>query len=136
MKTFLKINGKQSVKLRSDTIKFKNHFKQLAVPFKTYVDFESILKWIKRNNRKNNIPCSFSYKVVCVDNSFNKPVVLCRRKNAINKFIEAILKEYCYCRQIVNLIKIFSCLQKIKKDFSQVSNAGYATHYFLQKIMK
>ena len=44
MKTFLKINGKQSVKLRSDTIKFKNHFKQLAVPFKTYVDFESILK--------------------------------------------------------------------------------------------
>ena len=52
MKTFLKINDKQSVKLKSDTIKFKNHFKQLAVPFKTYVDFESILKWIKRNNRK------------------------------------------------------------------------------------
>ena len=29
-----KINGKQSVKLRSGSIKFKNYFKQLAVPFK------------------------------------------------------------------------------------------------------
>ena len=27
------INGKQSVKLKSGSIKFKNHFKQLAVPF-------------------------------------------------------------------------------------------------------
>ena len=44
MKTFLKINDKQSVKLKSDAIKFKNHFKQLAAPFKTYVHFESILK--------------------------------------------------------------------------------------------
>ena len=40
--THLKINGKQSVKLRSGSIKFKNHFKQLAVPFKISVDFESI----------------------------------------------------------------------------------------------
>ena len=34
--TCLKINGKQTVKLKSGSIKFKNHFKQLAIPFKIY----------------------------------------------------------------------------------------------------
>ena len=34
-----------------------------------------------------HIPCSFGYKVVCVDDKFNKPVVLYRGKNAICKFI-------------------------------------------------
>ena len=38
------INGKQSVKLRSNSIKFKSHFKQLAVPFKIYADSECVLK--------------------------------------------------------------------------------------------
>ena len=91
----LKINGKQSVKLRSGSIKFKNHFKQLENLIKIYVDFESISKWIQRNNRKNNtsytekyqdhIPYSFAYKVVCINDRFSKPVVLYRGKNGINK---------------------------------------------------
>ena len=42
----LKINSKQSVKLRSVSIKFKNNFKQLPVPFKIYYDFESLLKGV------------------------------------------------------------------------------------------
>ena len=52
--TCLKMNSKQSVKLESGLIKFKNYVKQLDVPFKVYVDFESILKWIKQNNRKTD----------------------------------------------------------------------------------
>ena len=87
----LKINGKQSVKLKSVLIKFKNHFKQLDVPFKIYVDFECNVKGVKSNDRDNNtsytenqnhIPCSFAYKVVCIDDKFNKKVVLYREKNA------------------------------------------------------
>ena len=39
-KIFSKINGKQSVTLRSCSIEFKNYFKQEAVLFKIYVDFE------------------------------------------------------------------------------------------------
>ena len=31
LETYLKINAKQSLKLRSGSIKFKDHFKQLAV---------------------------------------------------------------------------------------------------------
>ena len=44
---YLIINGKQSVKLRSGSIKFKNYFKQLAEPFKIYADFESLFKKFK-----------------------------------------------------------------------------------------
>ena len=39
-------NGKKSLKLRSGSIKFKNFFEQLAVPFKIYADFESLLKGV------------------------------------------------------------------------------------------
>ena len=46
-KLCLKINGKQCVKLTSCSIKFKNHFKQLAVPFMIYADFESVLKGVQ-----------------------------------------------------------------------------------------
>ena len=41
--TCLKIN----VKLKSVSTGFKNHFKQLAVPFKIYADFESLLKRVR-----------------------------------------------------------------------------------------
>ena len=36
----LSINGKQSVKLEKGIIKFEDHFKQIPVSFKIYVDFE------------------------------------------------------------------------------------------------
>ena len=105
-KVCLKINGKQSVKLRSCLIKFKNHFKQLAAPFKIYADLESVLKGVQicnsnnnnssnnnnnnnndnNNNNNNNasyikmyrehIRCSFAYKVVCIDDRFSKQIVL------------------------------------------------------------
>ena len=38
------INDKQSVKLKSSLIRFKNYSKQIPVPFKIYADFECILK--------------------------------------------------------------------------------------------
>ena len=40
----LTINGKQSIKLKSDSISFKNYSKQLSVPFKISADFECLLK--------------------------------------------------------------------------------------------
>ena len=107
----LKINGKQSVKLKSGSVKFKNHFKHLAVPFKIYADFESDLKGLQKNDRNKNtacakkyqdhIPFSFAYKVICIDDRFSKPVVFLQRKNAINKLIQAILKENEYCKEII-----------------------------------
>ena len=56
----MKRHVKQSVQSKDGSIKFKK--KQLAVPFKIYVHFELVLKLIKRNNRKNNIPHSEKYQ--------------------------------------------------------------------------
>ena len=49
-------------------------------------------------NYQDHIPCSFAYKVVCVDDDkFSKFVVVFKDKNACYEFIKAILKEYQYC---------------------------------------
>ena len=59
------INGAQSVRLEKGAIEFKNYFKQIPVPFKTYADFEWNLKSVESyegsNSKKyqDHIPCSF-----------------------------------------------------------------------------
>ena len=88
-KVCLKINGKQSIKLRSGSIKFKNYSKQLAAPFKIYADFESVLKEVQRNDSNNacytkkykkHIPCRFAYKVVCIDNRLTRQLFFTEEK--------------------------------------------------------
>ena len=103
----LSINGTQSIKLEKGTIRFKNTFKQIQVPFKIYSDFECILKGAESYEGscskiyQDHIPCSLAYKFVCVDDRFSKPIVLYRGKNAVYKFIEAILEEYEYCKKVL-----------------------------------
>ena len=43
----LSIKGAQSVRLEKGTIEFKNIFKQIQVPFKTYSDFECVLNSVE-----------------------------------------------------------------------------------------
>ena len=50
---------------------------------------------------QDHIPCSFAYKLVCVDDKFSKPIVL-RGENAAYKCIEAIIKEHEYCKKVMN----------------------------------
>ena len=94
--------GKQTIKLKSASIGFKNYFKQLAVPFKIYDDFESFLKGVKSNDKNNvsytennqkHIPCSFGYNVVCIDNKFIKKVLLYRGKNGFIDSLKQFLKK-------------------------------------------
>ena len=87
----LVINGKQNVKLGKGSISFKNYSKQLPAPFKIYSDFECILhptsskKVSNKNTHKTEytekyqtyIPCSFAYKVVCVDFKFSTEEKCC-----------------------------------------------------------
>ena len=95
----LSINGKQSVKLEEGIIKFENYFKQIPVPFKIYADFESNFKKVKCNEGsyiekyQDHIPCSFAYKIVCIDDRFSNPTILYRGENAAYEFIKAILEE-------------------------------------------
>ena len=96
----LSINGKQSVKLEEEIIKFENCFKQIPVPFKIYADFECNLKKVICNEGsytekyQDHIPYSFAYKIVCIDDRFRKPTIINRRENAAYEFIKAILEEY------------------------------------------
>ena len=103
---YLNINGTQSVKLEKGTIEFKNYFKQIPVTFKIYADFGSNLEGVEiyegsySKKYQDHVPCSFAYKVVCVDDKFTKPIVVFRGENAGYKF-KAILKEYEYCKKIM-----------------------------------
>ena len=99
-KVFLSIKCAQSVRLEKGAIRFKNSFKQLPVAFKIYADFECTLKSVESfevsyaRKYEDQVPCSFAYKLVCVDDKFTKPILVFRGENAPYEFIKAILKEY------------------------------------------
>ena len=106
-KDCLSINGKQSVKLEEGTIEFENYFKQIPVPFKIYADFECNLRGVEScegsytKKYQDHVPCSFAYKVVCIDNGLTKPIVVYRGENAVYEFIKSIVKEYKYCKKVI-----------------------------------
>ena len=103
----LSINGEQSGKLRKRTIEFKNYFKQISVPFKIYADFECNLEGVQiyegseKKKYQDHIPCSFAYKLVCIDDKFSKPIFVFRGEDTTYKFIKAILKEYECCKKVM-----------------------------------
>ena len=75
-KNYLIIYGKESVKLRSGSMKFKNNFKQLPAPFEIYADSECALKKVKSNDKNSekyqdrtspSINDKFSKKVVPIN---------------------------------------------------------------------
>ena len=95
----LSINGAQSVRLEKGTIEFKNYFKQIPVPFKVYADFECNLESVESyegsysKKYQDHIPCSFAYKLVCVDEKFTKPIVVFRGENAALNLLKQLLKS-------------------------------------------
>ena len=89
-------------KTKKETVEFKNYSRQLAVPFKIIADFECNLEMVKSNEIKNksytekyqnHIPCSSSYKLVCVDNKFSKAIIVYRGENAAYKLLKQFLKS-------------------------------------------
>ena len=81
-KYFLSISGQQSINLEKGTIEFKNYFKQLPVPFKIYADFECNLKNVEcyegtyTKKYHEHVPCSYAYKVVCIDDKYSKSIIV------------------------------------------------------------
>ena len=51
------------------------------------------MKVLAQKKYQDQIPCSFDYKLVCVDDRFSKPTLFTEVKNAACKFIEAIFEE-------------------------------------------
>ena len=98
---------------KGSSVKFNNFQKQLPVPFVIYADFEAITQKIdscQPNDEKSyteryqkHNDCGYSFKVVfCYDNKFSRPIQLYRGKNAVYKFLEAMLEEVDYCEKTKN----------------------------------
>ena len=110
----ISINGKQAINMpeKGDKVYFKNHHKQLPVPFVIYADFEAITEKIHGclpNNEKSYTEayqkytdCGYGYKVVCCyDDKYSKPVEIHRGENAVHKFMENMLEEVNWCKSIM-----------------------------------
>ena len=75
-RVLFKINGKQSEKLKKGLTKFKNHFKQLAAPFKIYVNFESIWNGLKEIIAKIILHIKKNIKIIFLAVFYTKLYVL------------------------------------------------------------
>ena len=102
-KSFLQCFGSENVV----TIEFEHYSKKIPVPFKIYADFECNVRSVENyegsytKKHQDHVPCSFAYKVVCIDDRFTKPIVVYRGENAAYEFIKAILKKYKYCKKVM-----------------------------------
>ena len=115
----ISINGKQAINMpeKGDKVYFKNHHKQLPVPFVIYADFEALTEKIQGcqpNNEKSyteayqkHTDCGYGYKIICCyDDKYSKPVQIHRGENAVHKFIE-------------NMLEVNWCKSKMKKHFNK-----------------
>ena len=59
------------------------------------------MKVLTQKKYHEYVPCSFTYKIVCIDDKFGKPIVVYRGENAAYEFIKAILKEYQYWKKVL-----------------------------------
>ena len=72
-----------------------------------YADFECYLKTVESyessysKKYQDHVPCSFAYKLVCVDDKFSKSIVVFRGKNAVYELIKEIFKEFEYCKKVM-----------------------------------
>ena len=113
----MSINGKQSLKLEKGIIEFENYFKQTPVSFKIFEDFEYNFKKVKckegsyTEKYQDHIPCSFAYKIFCIDNRFTKPTFVDRVKMQRMNLLKQFLKDINIAKKIIeeyfnkNLIK-------------------------------
>ena len=66
----LSINGAQSVRFEKGTIEFKNHFKQMPVPFKVFPDFECNLESVESYEGSYSKKLKITFLVVLLTNLF------------------------------------------------------------------
>ena len=111
----IQLNGTQAVEMptkNNNTLKFDNYHKQQPVPFVIYADFEALLQKVEKGEHDSNgsytekfqqhVDCGSAYKVVCCyDNKYTKDICSYRGENAVYKFLERMLEEVEYCKDIV-----------------------------------
>lgn len=111
----IQVNGAQAIIMPTkdnNISKFNNFHMQQPVPFVIYADFEAITEKIqgcRPNNNKSytevyqkHTDCGYGYKVVCrYDDKYTKPIQIYRGEKAVYKFMENMLEEVKYCKNVV-----------------------------------
>ena len=144
------INGTQGIKMptkKENILKFNGFKKQLPVPFVIYADFEAITEKIdscQPNDNKsyteayqNHQDCGYGYKVVCCyDDKFTKEAVIYRGEKAVYKFLEAMLKEVQYCREVKEkeLNKELNMTEDDEEKFKKADKCHICEEKFLFSI--
>ena len=82
---------------------------------------------------QDHVPCTCAYKVASIGDRFTKPIVVYRDENVAYEFIKVILKEYRYCRKVMN--KHFNknlIMVKIKNIyFNEVTVVGFVKNLLI-----
>ena len=105
-------------------LQFKNHHKQISAPYIIYADFEALnipvqgpAFDLKESNTRliaNQVPCSFSY-IVVRSNGLSRPLVLYRRENAVNVFLNCLRGEIKSIKDsLSNIASIMMTLEDIQ----------------------
>ena len=111
----IQVNGTQAIKMPTkdnNILKFNNFHKQQQVPFVVYADFEAITEKVYgcmpsddksyTETYQKHTDCGYGYKVMCCyDNKYTKPEQIYRGKNAVYQFMENMLEEVKYCKNIM-----------------------------------
>ena len=111
----IQVNGTQAIKMPTkdnNILKFNNFHKQQPVPFVIYADFEAITEKVQGCQPDSNksyteayqrhTDCGYGYKLVCCyDDKYTKPEQIYRGENAVYQFMENMLEEVKYCKNIM-----------------------------------
>ena len=111
---------------KGETVKFQNYHKQLQAPFVIYADFEAIKvqgSSVHQTTMIHSLKRTKSTLIVvahigsCYDDKCTKPVQSYRGENAANTFLQMMLQEVEYCRNVIRTK--FNKLLKMSDDDAQ-----------------
>ena len=133
----------------NNTLKFNNSHKELPVPFVIYAEFEAITEKISScqpNNNKSytevyqkHTDCGYGYTIVCCyDDKYSKPATTYRDKKAVYKFMEDMLEEVKYCKNVMKkeFKKPLRMTKDDEKNFKKPKNVIFAIQNILIKIFE
>ena len=96
---------------RGKYIKFKNYKRKIKSAFMIHAEFQSILvpeDTAKQNPEESHmnkyqkyIVCSYSYKLVCVDDRFSEPFKTYLGKDVVYNFVNNMIQESKYCSDVM-----------------------------------
>ena len=128
-------HGPQRIELPNEdnaALHFKDHYKQLKVPFVIYADFESLTTKISSAtpNRgksftekyQHHEPCGFSYVVVSEVGRYSKPAVVYRGEDAVDKFLQCLETEQQYIEEKLSFIEPMRIDNEEEQMFQDATN--------------